>query len=65
MLGLRSALKDGFVVFCSAIELTIETKVRIPGEVFEEVNPEQTAQYISAYAQNLSKCLNDLGYTKP
>ena len=63
MLGLRSALRDDSS--CSAVELTIGTKVRLPGEFFEEVNSKQTAQYISAYTQILSKCVNDLGYTKP
>ena len=62
MLGPRSALKED--LSCSTVELTLGTKVRLPGEFFDSPNTEVSEQYISTYGKELSKCMANLVYTR-
>ena len=63
MLGLRSALTEDLSF--STVKLTLHTNVRLSEQFFDSPNTEVLEQYISTYAKELSKCMENLAYTRP
>ena len=55
---------------CAAVEMALETSIRLPGEYFENPTPvefsqENTVQPASQYAKTLCSFMNSLRYTVP
>ena len=63
MLGLRSAYKED--LSCSAVELTLGTTVRLPGEYFDHKASDTDTLYLSNYAKALASFVESKTYVKP